>query len=199
MAYSVNKATILGNLGRDPEVRYTQSGKAVCELRIATSERWGGRENPQEKTEWHRVVFWEKQAELCGRFLSKGSKVYVEGRIQTREYTDKDGNRRWSTEIIGREIVFLDSRGGGGDGGGYSGGGGNYGGGGGGGGGSYGGGGGGGGYSGGYSGGGGGAGGGGNAPSGGGNAPSGGGKPAGGGGGNFQDQVPYADDEDIPF
>lgn len=127
MAYSVNKAIILGNLGRDPEVRYTQSGKAVCELRIATSERWGGKENPTEKTEWHRVVCWDKQAELCGRFLNKGSKVYVEGRIQTREYNDKDGNRRWSTEVIAREIVFLDARGDGassGGGGGYSGGGG---------------------------------------------------------------------------
>ena len=185
MAYSVNKALILGNIGRDPEIRYTQSGKAVAELRIATTEKWGRGENQTENTEWHRVVVWDKLAELCGRFLTKGSKVYVEGRIQTREYTDKEGNRRWSTEIVARDVVFLDAKGsgGGGGGGGYSGGGGGggYSGGGGGGGG--------GGYSGGgYSGGGGGQGGGGQ-----------GGDGQGGGGSQGADQVPYADDEDIPF
>ena len=172
MAFAVNKVILLGNLGRDPELRYTQSGKAVVKFSIATSDR--GKDG-QDRTEWHNVVAWDKLAELANKLVVKGNKVYVEGRLQTREYNDKDGNRRWSTEVVAREMVFLtterDMRGGGqrrdsgeggwsGGGGGGGGGGGNYGGG------------------------------------------------DGGGGGRPQQQaapqaasqdIPYSDDEDIPF
>jgi single-strand DNA-binding protein len=106
MAFAVNKAIILGNLGKDIEVRYTQSGKAVTNFSVATEE--GSGEN--KKTEWHTVVAWDKLAELCGKLIGKGNKVYVEGRLQTREYDDKDGNKRWSTEIVAREMVFLTTR-----------------------------------------------------------------------------------------
>jgi len=106
MAYSVNRAVVLGNMGRDPDVRYTQSGKAVTNFTVATNERRGG----EDVTEWHNVVVWDKLAELCGELLAKGCKVYVEGRLQTREYNDKDGNRRWSTEIVAREMVFLTTK-----------------------------------------------------------------------------------------
>ena len=105
MAYAVNKVILLGNLGKDPEVRYTQSGKAVTSFSLATSERAGRDGN--ERTEWHNIVAWDKLAELCGRLVRKGNKVYVEGRLQTREYTDRDGNKRWSTEVVAREMVFL--------------------------------------------------------------------------------------------
>jgi len=105
MAYAVNKVILLGNLGKDPEVRYTQTGKAVTSFSIATSERAGRDGN--ERTEWHNIVAWDKLAELCGRLVRKGNKVYVEGRLQTREYTDRDGNKRWSTEVVAREMVFL--------------------------------------------------------------------------------------------
>jgi len=105
MAYAVNKVILLGNLGKDPEVRYTQSGKAVTSFSLATSERAGRDGN--ERTEWHNIVAWDKLAELCGRLVKKGNKVYVEGRLQTREYTDRDGNKRWSTEVVAREMVFL--------------------------------------------------------------------------------------------
>ncbi len=112
MAYAVNKVILLGNLGKDPELRYTQSGKAVVKFTMATSER--GRDN-QDRTEWHNVVAWDKLAELVNRLVAKGSKVYVEGRLQTREYTDRDGNRRWSTEVVAREMVFLTTEGRGGE------------------------------------------------------------------------------------
>ena len=102
----VNKVTLVGNLGADPELKYTQAGKAVAELRLATS--FGSGEN--EKTEWHRIVAWEKLAENAGKFLKKGSKAYVEGRIQTRNYDDKDGNKRYITEIVANEIKFLDKK-----------------------------------------------------------------------------------------
>ncbi len=104
MAFAVNKVILLGNLGRDPELRYTQSGKAVVKFSLATSDR--GRDG-QDRTEWHNIVAWDKLAELANRLCSKGMKVYVEGRLQTREYTDKDGNRRRSTEVVAREMVFL--------------------------------------------------------------------------------------------
>ena len=107
MAYSVNKVTLLGNLGRDPEVRFTQGGRAVANFTIATTESWGQGPERQEKTEWHKVVVWGKLAELCGQYLSKGRQVYVEGRIQTRKYQDRDGTDRYVTEIVAREIVFL--------------------------------------------------------------------------------------------
>jgi len=103
MSFSANKAIILGNLGRDPELRYTQSGKAVVNFSVATSERRGD----EETTEWHSVVAWDKLAELVNRLCVKGTKVYVEGRIQTREYTDRDDNKRHKTEIVAREMVFL--------------------------------------------------------------------------------------------
>lgn len=117
---SVNKAIIVGNLGADPELRYTQGGQPVCTLRIATNERWNDKEgNTQERTEWHRIVVWGRQAENCEKYLSKGRQVYVEGRIQTREWDDKDGNKRYSTEIVAQNVQFLaGTAGGGGAGGG---------------------------------------------------------------------------------
>lgn len=111
MAYSVNKVILVGNVGAPPELRYTNSGKAVVRLRIATSERRS--KDAPEQTEWHTVTAWDQLAEIANKLLQKGSKVYVEGRIQTREYNDKDGNKRWSTEVVAREMVFLDARGGG--------------------------------------------------------------------------------------
>lgn len=111
MAYSVNKVTLLGNVGAPPELRYTNSGKPVVRLRIATSERRA--KDAPEQTEWHTVTAWDQLAELANRLLQKGSKVYVEGRLQTREYNDRDGNKRMATEIVAREMVFLDARGGG--------------------------------------------------------------------------------------
>ena len=105
---SVNKAILIGNLGADPELRNTTGGTPVCELRIATNEKWKDQQGAtQERTEWHRVVVWGKQAESAARYLSKGRSVYVEGRIQTREWEDKDGHRRWSTEIIASTVTFL--------------------------------------------------------------------------------------------
>ncbi len=105
---SVNKAIIIGNLGKNPEVRFTQSGQPVCNFTIATNERWtdkGGQS--QERTEWHRIVVWGKQAEHCGQYLSKGRSVYVEGRIQTREWTDKEGKKNYTTEIVATNVTFL--------------------------------------------------------------------------------------------
>jgi len=108
----VNKVILIGNLGADPEVRYTPSGQAVATLRIATTETWSNRENGQreQKTEWHRVVVWGKQAENCSQYLSKGRQIYVEGRIQTRNWTDKEGNTRYTTEIVANNVQFLGSR-----------------------------------------------------------------------------------------
>ena len=109
MAGSVNKAIIVGNLGRDPEVRYTQAGQAVCNFSVATNERWRDKSgNDQEQTEWHRVVTWGKLAEICGEHLAKGRTVYVEGRLQTREWTDKQGEKKFSTEVVARDVQFLD-------------------------------------------------------------------------------------------
>jgi single-strand DNA-binding protein len=113
----VNKAIIIGNLGRDPEVRFTPSGRAVAKFSVATTERWTDQQGQrQEKTEWHNIVVWGKQAETCGQYLSKGRQVYVEGRISTRSYDDKDGNKRYTTEIIARDVRFLGGAGGGGGG-----------------------------------------------------------------------------------
>jgi len=126
MAGSVNKVILIGNLGQDPEVRTTSNGQMVATLSIATSESFNGRDgNRQERTEWHRVVVWAKLAELAQRYLSKGRKVFIEGRIQTRSWDDtQSGQKRYSTEIVARDMVFLDSmQGGGGQGGGFSGGG----------------------------------------------------------------------------
>jgi single-strand DNA-binding protein len=107
----VNKVILVGRLGADPEVRYTASGTAVGNFRLATSENWtdkGGQR--QERTEWHRVVCWGKLAELAGEYLSKGRQVYIEGRLQTRQWDDRDGNKRYTTEIVTREMQFLGSR-----------------------------------------------------------------------------------------
>jgi len=111
MAFSVNKQTILGNLGKDPELRYTQAGKPVCRLSVATSERWGRGDDQKESTTWHRVVLFDKIAEVASRLLRKGDKVYIEGRTETNKYTDKQGIERWSTQVVGREIVFLTTSG----------------------------------------------------------------------------------------
>jgi single-strand DNA-binding protein len=109
---SVNKVIIIGNLGQDPEVRYTGSGQAVATLSIATTERWKGQDGTQqEKTEWHRVVVWGKQAELAKEYLAKGRQVYIEGRLQTRDWQDKDGNKRYTTETVCQRMQFLGSRG----------------------------------------------------------------------------------------
>ncbi len=108
----LNKVMLIGNLGRDPEMRYTQSGTAVATLNIATSDRRKDKEGQmQELTEWHRVIAWEKLAEICGTYLHKGSKVYIEGRLQTRKWQDQNGNDKFTTEIIAREMKMLDSKG----------------------------------------------------------------------------------------
>jgi single-strand DNA-binding protein len=146
MAGGVNKVILIGNLGADPDMRYTPSGTGVCELRLATNESWTDKSGQkQERTEWHRVVVWGKLAEIVSKYLSKGRQVYVEGRLRTRSWDDKEGNKRYTTEIIANDVQFLSggSGGGGARGGGdgpppaepdYGGGGGGYGGGGGGGG-----------------------------------------------------------------
>ncbi|MGB0620630.1 MAG: single-stranded DNA-binding protein [Myxococcota bacterium] len=123
----VNKAILVGNLGRDPELRHTPNGQAVVNFTLATSESWTDKSGErQERTEWHRIVVWGRQAEMCNQYLSKGRTVYVEGRIQTREWEDKDGNKRYTTEINASNVNFIGPRtDGGGGGGGYSGGGGN--------------------------------------------------------------------------
>ena len=107
----VNKAILIGNLGADPEVRYTQNGTAVANFRIATTETWKKDGEKEEQTEWHRIVTFARLAEICGEYLSKGSKVYIEGRIQTRKWEDRDGNPRYTTEIVARDMKMLSSRG----------------------------------------------------------------------------------------
>lgn len=105
---SVNKVILVGRLGQNPEVRYTPSGAAVANFSVATNETWTDKNNQkQERTEWHRVVVWGKLAELCSQYLSKGRQCYVEGRLQTREYTDKDGVKKYSTEVQAQTIQFL--------------------------------------------------------------------------------------------
>ncbi len=111
MAGGVNKAILIGNLGADPEVRFTPGGQAVANFRIATSESWKDKEgNKQEKTEWHRIVVWGKLAELCGEYLKKGRQAYVEGRLQTREWTDKEGKKNYTTEVVANQVTFLGGR-----------------------------------------------------------------------------------------
>ena len=119
---SVNKAIIVGNLGKDAEVRYTPGGAAVATISVATTETWNDKTSGQrqEKTEWHRVVIWGKTAEAIGEYLTKGRQVYVEGRIQTRQWDDKDGNKRYTTEIRSDRVVLLGGRGDGPDHGGSS-------------------------------------------------------------------------------
>ena len=116
---SVNKVILIGNLGRDPETRYTTGGDAVTNLNLATSEQWKDKSGEkQERTEWHRVVLFGRQAEVAGEYLKKGRSVYIEGRLQTRKYTDKDGVEKYSTEIVADRMQLLggrDGAGGGGD------------------------------------------------------------------------------------
>ena len=105
---SVNKVILLGNLGRDPETRYTTGGDAVTNLRIATTDTWKDKAGEkQEKTEWHTVVLFGRQAEIAGEYLKKGRPVYIEGRLQTRKYTDKDGVEKYSTEIVGDRMQLI--------------------------------------------------------------------------------------------
>lgn len=119
----VNKAILVGNLGRDPELRTTPNGQSVVNFTLATSENWTDKSGErQERTEWHRIVVWGRTAEMCNQYLSKGRTVYVEGRIQTREWEDKDGNKRYTTEINANTVQFIGPRTDGGGGGGYSGG-----------------------------------------------------------------------------
>jgi single-strand DNA-binding protein len=113
MSRGVNKAILIGNLGRDPEIRYTQSGDCVATFSIATSESWKDKQTgeEQERTEWHNIVAWRRLAEICGEYLVKGKQVYIEGRIRTRKWQDRDGNDRYTTEIEALTMQMLGSRG----------------------------------------------------------------------------------------
>ena len=132
MARGLNKVMLIGNLGADPEVRYSTGGSAIVNIRLATAESWRDKEtgDQQERTEWHRVVFFGRLAEIAGEYLKKGSQCYVEGSIRTRKWTDKEGQEKFTTEIVANEMQMLGGRGGaggmggGGEGGSYSGGGG---------------------------------------------------------------------------
>ncbi|MBL4647916.1 MAG: single-stranded DNA-binding protein [Gammaproteobacteria bacterium] len=114
MSRGINKVILIGNLGGEPEVRYLPNGGAVTTINIATSDSWKDKQTgeKQERTEWHRVVFFNRLAEIAGEYLKKGSKVYVDGRLQTRKWQDKSGQDRYTTEIVGNEMQMLDSRGG---------------------------------------------------------------------------------------
>jgi single-strand DNA-binding protein len=105
---SVNKAILVGNLGKDPELRYTPSGTAVCTFSLATTDRFKNKQGEQqERTEWHNIVVWAGLAEICGKYLTKGKQIYIEGRIQNRSYDDRDGNKRYITEIVANEMQML--------------------------------------------------------------------------------------------
>lgn len=107
----MNKAIVCGNLGKDPEIRYTTDGQAVANLRVATTRKWKDkRDEVREETTWHQVVVWGRSAEPCGKYLNKGDRVLVEGRISVREYTDRDGNKRTATEIVAENVQFLNDR-----------------------------------------------------------------------------------------
>ena len=114
MARGVNKVIIVGNLGQDPEVKYMPSGQAVCNISVATTDSWNDKSSgeKQERTEWHRVVFFRRLAEIAGEYLRKGSQVYIEGRLQTRKWQDQSGADRYTTEIIANEMQMLGGRGG---------------------------------------------------------------------------------------
>ncbi len=108
---SINKVTLIGNLGKDPELRYTSSGVAVASFTLATNESWKDPEgNVQERTQWHNIVAWRKLAEICGEYLKKGSKIYLEGKLQYRNYDDKNGVKRYVTEIVIDEMLMLDTK-----------------------------------------------------------------------------------------
>ncbi len=114
MARGVNKVILIGNLGKDPEVRYMPNGNAVANITLATSESWKDKTSgeQQEKTEWHRIVMFRRLGEIAGEYLKKGSKVYIEGKLQTRKWQDNSGNDRYTTEIVADQMQMLDSRGG---------------------------------------------------------------------------------------
>jgi len=114
MARGINKVILIGNLGRDPEIKYMPSGDALANLAVATSESWKDKSTGErvEKTEWHRVVLFKRLAEIAGEYLRKGSKVYIEGRLQTRKWQAQDGSDRYSTEIVANDLQMLDARGG---------------------------------------------------------------------------------------
>jgi single-strand DNA-binding protein len=105
---SVNKVILLGRLGQDPELKYTPGGAAVCNFSLATTESWTDKQGQkQEKTEWHRIVVWGKLAELCNQYLAKGRQAFLEGRLQTRSWDDKDGNKRYTTEVLASTVQFI--------------------------------------------------------------------------------------------
>ncbi len=105
---SLNKVMLIGNLGKDPELRFTPSGRAVARFSLATSEQWTDQQGQrQDRTEWHNIVVWGKQAESCGQYLSKGRQVFVEGSIRSRQYDDKEGQKRYITEVIAQRVQFL--------------------------------------------------------------------------------------------
>ena len=108
----INKVILVGRLGRDPEVRYTPSGATVANFSIATSDEWKDKETgqKQEKTEWHRIVAWRRLGEICGEYLRKGKQVYIEGKLQTRSWEDRDGNKRYTTEIVAQSMQMLDAQ-----------------------------------------------------------------------------------------
>lgn len=114
MARGVNKVILIGNLGKDPEVRYSPNGGAIANITVATSESWKDKNTGEQvdKTEWHRVVFFRRLAEIAGEYLKKGSKVFIEGKLQTRKWQDKDGQDRYTTEVVANEMQMLDSKGG---------------------------------------------------------------------------------------
>uniref|UniRef100_UPI00405668A2 single-stranded DNA-binding protein n=1 Tax=Candidatus Electronema sp. TaxID=2698783 RepID=UPI00405668A2 len=117
----INKVILIGNLGANPDLKYVQDGTPVATFNVATSERWKGQDGQmKEQTEWHKVVVWRRLAETCNEYLHKGSKVYIEGKLQTRKWQDKDGHDRWTTEVVARDVQFLTPKGGEG-GGSYSG------------------------------------------------------------------------------
>lgn len=112
MAGGVNKVILIGNLGSNPEVRFTPGGQAVANFRIATNESWTDKQGQkQERTEWHRIVVWGKLAELCGEYLTKGRQCFIEGKLQTREWTDKEGKKNYTTEVVAQNVQFLGGKG----------------------------------------------------------------------------------------
>ena len=114
MSRGLNKVFLMGNLGKDPEVRHTAGGKAVVTFSLATAEQWKDQDgNKKERTEWHRIVAWGKLGEICGKYLAKGKQVYIEGRIQTREWEDSDGNKRTTVEIVANDMIMLGGKQGG--------------------------------------------------------------------------------------
>jgi single-strand DNA-binding protein len=112
MAKDLNKVQFTGHLGADPEMRYTAQGSAVTTFRVASNRSWKDRDNnPHEETEWFRIVAWDKLGEICNQYLTKGTRVYIEGRLQTRKYTDREGQERYATEVIAQDMIILSARG----------------------------------------------------------------------------------------